>query len=85
MRYLAPIGIALAVVISAAAAAQSSDGTWRADLSAVRLPSRPLELVIEGGTYRCISCARPWSVAADGRLHRAESQPYFEEARCCSG
>ncbi len=54
------------------------DGTWRLDLSKAKLPEKPDQYLLQGGTYKCESCVPPYEVKADGQDHQVTGQPYFD-------
>jgi len=45
------------------------DGTWEVDLASGKFEGKPLELLLKDGTYTCVNCTPPLTVAADGEFH----------------
>ncbi|MGN6373945.1 MAG: hypothetical protein ACTHMG_00150 [Sphingomonas sp.] len=80
MRFVHALTAVAAVTIAAPAVAQSQfDGTWKIDTSSAVLPTKPVELSLDGATFSCASCAPAYSVPADGAFHPVAGQPYFDE------
>lgn len=74
------IVIGAALLAAAPAAAQSAfDGTWRADLSSVKLEPKPDVFAIKGGTYSCSSCLPAVTIKADGAFHATPGRAYADE------
>ena len=63
-----------------AAAANSIDGTWKADVTTAKWDQKPDEFLLQNGKYDCKSCTPPWSVPADGAFHAVTGHPYFDQA-----
>lgn len=53
------------------------DGTWKTDAASFQFGGKPFELVLLNGKYNCISCAPPYTVAADGADHAISGNPYI--------
>lgn len=73
--------IVLAAILLAplpAFAASGFDGTWKTDLSSLKLPTKPQVYSIKHGVYTCKSCVPPFSVKADGADHPVKGHPYFD-------
>jgi len=47
-------------------AAPAIEGTWKIDKSTIHLPTKPIELLVQGGKFECKSCDPPFVVKADG-------------------
>ena len=73
---------ALALGITAPALAASAfDGTWKADVASVKLPTKPDVILLANGVYSCSSCNPKLTVPADGAFHKVSNQNnYFDEA-----
>lgn len=69
---------ALAVPAAPALAQSAFDGTWKADLSSVQMPTKPDVMLLQNGTYTCSSCVPAYSVKADGAFHAVADHPYFD-------
>ena len=75
------IAIALAGACLSAAPALAQDvfnGTWKGDISTVRLTAKPDQFAIAGGVYSCASCTPAYSLPADGRPHKVAGHDYFD-------
>jgi hypothetical protein len=59
-------------------AASPFDGTWKGDLSTVKLSAKPNVFLLQDGTYSCKTCTPPVKVAADGQDHSVSGNPYFD-------
>ncbi len=75
--------LALAVLgacLSAAPALAQSplDGTWKADITSVKVNAKPDRVTLTNGVYTCASCAPAYSVPADGRVHPVSGQDYYD-------
>lgn len=76
MKKLTLAGL-LVMLLAAAAMAQSTfDGTWKIDLSAVPLPTKPTVWLLQNGVYLCKSCVPTVEVKADGQDQQVTGQPY---------
>ena len=76
------IALSLAFVsaaISPAIAQDAFSGTWKGDLSASNLSTKPSISLIDKGQYTCITCKPVVKVAADGAWHTVAGQPYYDE------
>ena len=60
-----------------AAAGQGVDGTWKADLSTVKIDQKPDELLLKDGQFSCPTCTPPITIAADGAFHPV-TRPYSD-------
>jgi hypothetical protein len=79
MRKLIQTGLSIALLMPAAAAAQSAfDGTWKVDIDNAQFPTRPYAYVLKDGTYKCSSCIPPIEVEADGKYHKVTGNPYYD-------
>ena len=54
---------------SAAAGAEGINGTWKTDLSSVKIDTKPDQYLLKAGQFSCSTCTPPLTVAADGALH----------------
>jgi hypothetical protein len=79
MRKLIPAGLLLAVLIPAAAAAQSAfDGTWKVDMKTAQFPTKPDSYLLKDGEYDCSTCIPAVRVKADGLDHKVSGHPYYD-------
>ncbi|HEX5239345.1 MAG TPA: hypothetical protein VFW39_12890 [Sphingomicrobium sp.] len=62
-----------------AAAANSIDGTWKADVTTAKWDQKPEQYLLQNGKYDCKSCTPPWSVPADGAFHPIAGNPYVDQ------
>lgn len=73
------LGLGLMALLPATAIAQSAfDGTWKIDLSQVKLPEKPSVYVLKDGIYQCLSCVPPIKIKADGTDQPVAGHPYFD-------
>lgn len=78
---IAALGAVSLMALSACnqkAAADSIEGTWKADLASVEIEEKPDVLVLKDGQYACSSCTPPLAVAADGQFHPVADRPYYD-------
>ncbi len=54
------------------------DGTWKAEISSAKLTKKPTTFDLAGGSYRCLTCAPPFSVPADGKPHPVADRDYWD-------
>ena len=54
------------------------DGTWKLDVGAAELPTKPDVYLLKDGMYHCDTCAPPVSVMADGHDQKVVGHPYFD-------
>ena len=59
-------------------AASPFDGTWKINLGAVQPPDKANDLLLQGGSYSCSSCAPPYTIPADGTAHPIAGNPYID-------
>lgn len=82
MRKLVQTGLLIALMMPAAAAAQSSfDGTWKFDMKTAKFSTKPDVLVLQDGTYECKTCIPPVKVKADGQDHAVTGHPYYDAVK----
>jgi hypothetical protein len=67
------------VIAAPTLAASLFDGTWKADVSTAKPPTKPDVLLLKGGNYSCSSCAPPLEVKADGAFHVVTGRSYSDE------
>ena len=60
------------------AAADSIEGTWKADLASVQIDEKPSTYLLKDGSYNCSTCVPPLTVAADGAFHPVADRPYYD-------
>jgi hypothetical protein len=70
--------VAAAVSPSALRAGTPFAGTWVAEPQKTQFSARSLELSIEHGIYKRLSCAVTDEVAADGAVHPLTGDPFFD-------
>jgi hypothetical protein len=70
--------VAAAALPSASQAGTPFAGTWVAEPQKTEFSARSLELSIEHGIYKRLSCAVADEVAADGAVHPLTGDPYFD-------
>jgi hypothetical protein len=59
--------------------AQSAfDGTWKTDLSNIKLPEKPDKYLLSNGVYHCETCVPVVMVKADGQDHSVTGHPYYD-------
>lgn len=63
---------------AASAGAATIDGTWKADLSTMKVDSKPDQFLLKGGQFSCPTCTPPLTVAADGAMHPVTGRPYAD-------
>jgi len=61
-----------------AASAEALNGTWKADLTTVKIDEKPSVVLLKDGTYSCSTCTPPLTVAADGAFHAVPDRPYYD-------
>ncbi len=85
MRFSIPSFLLLAaLMVGMQSMAQSSkpfDGTWKADLSKIKFPEKPVVLALKDGRYQCSTCIPKIDVAADGQDHKISGSPYSDTMR----
>ena len=71
-------GNASANATATAAAAGSIDGTWKTDMSTLKLDAKPDQYLLKAGQFSCPTCTPPLTVAADGAMHAVTGRPYAD-------
>jgi hypothetical protein len=71
----------LAAQTPTAADSSPFTGTWKADVKSAKLPTKPDQYLLKGGTYSCSSCTPAIKLAADGQFHPVTSDGYYDEMR----
>jgi len=61
-----------------AAAEETIEGTWKADLASVQIDEAPSSYLLKDGSYSCSTCVPPLTVAADGAFHPVADRPYYD-------
>jgi hypothetical protein len=69
-----------ALMPSVALAAGPFDGNWKQDADSFQFSGKPLVFELKDGVYKCIWCAPPYSVKADGADHKVVGDGYFNSA-----
>ena len=73
---------AATLLLSAAPALADSpfDGTWKAQVSSLKVTAKPDVFSIKNGVYVCKTCQpSAYSVPADGKFHAVAGRPYWDE------
>jgi hypothetical protein len=60
-------------------AADPFDGTWKGDVSSIRITTSPSLYLLKDGVYSCASCTPPQQVRADGRFHPVTGHSRYDE------
>ena len=60
-----------------AAAGEGIAGTWKADLTTVKIDQKPDQLLLKDGQFSCPTCTPPITLAADGAFHPV-TRPYAD-------
>jgi hypothetical protein len=63
---------------AAASGAASIDGTWKTDLSTLKIDSKPDQYLLKDGQFSCPTCTPPLTLAADGAFHAVTGRPYAD-------
>lgn len=59
-------------------AAQPFTGTWKMDVTTLKVSGKLSNVELANGTYKCLSCATPYTVKADGKDQAVTGQPNFD-------
>ncbi len=70
--------LSVAVLPAQAMADSPFDGTWKADMSSVKMPTKPDIYVLKDGMYDCKTCTPPFTIKADGSDQPVTGHPYFD-------
>jgi hypothetical protein len=65
-------------VASTALAQEPFDGTWRVKLEQSEFSKKPIELSLQGGRYKCTTCAPQFDVKADGTDQKVTGAPWYD-------
>lgn len=76
MKNVTLAGLLVALLAAAVMAQSPFDGTWKINLGAVPLPTKPTVWLLQDGIYHCKSCVPAIEVKADGRDQHVTGQPY---------
>jgi len=79
MKALLPCVIATLLFASPVAAQSVFDGTWKGDIAASQLSTKPSVFAITKGRYTCSTCKPVLDVLADGAFHPVAGNPYYDE------
>jgi hypothetical protein len=74
LRQLLPLALAPAVLF----AAEAIDGTWKADLSRIDLPTKVTIIDLEKGMYSCPNCVPVVNIKADGTDQKVKDADTFD-------
>ena len=79
MRLFVAASILGALLLPMHAMADSPfDGTWKADLSSAKMPTKPDIFVLKDGMYDCKTCAPAYQIKADGTDQPVSGHPYID-------
>ena len=71
---------AIAAACATPALAQSPfDGTWKGQLSSMKITARPDVFSVRDGVFSCSTCTPAITVKADGAFHAAAGHAYWDE------
>jgi hypothetical protein len=70
---------ALLLVTPVAAWAGLFDGTWKTNVSSVRVIGKPSVYLLQNGTYSCPACGPAITVPADGKPHKVAGHAYYDQ------
>ncbi len=59
-------------------AASPFDGTWKINIGTVQSPDKTNDILLQGGSYSCRSCAPAYTIPADGAAHPVAGNPYID-------
>jgi hypothetical protein len=71
----------LAVVLLAPYAANAAgpfDGTWKTKLDSIQISGRPNAYELKDAVFKCVSCAPPYTVKADGTDQKVSGHSYYD-------
>ena len=74
MKNVTLAGLLVALLAAAVMAQSPFDGTWKINLGAVPLPTKPTVWLLQDGIYHCKSCVPAIEVKADGRDQHVTGQ-----------
>ena len=70
---------ALFTLLATPVAAQSAfDGTWVLEVDTVKPSERPTVLLLQDGSYSCLSCTTVQAIKADGQFHPITGDAYAD-------
>ncbi len=76
------LGLAVLLIPMLAVAQQSGiDGTWKIDLTRVKMDSKPRVLELKDGMFSCSTCDPKITLKADGQEHQVADSPYFDSEK----
>lgn len=79
MKTILSAGVAIALLAPAGAfAASPFDGTWKADMSSVKWPSKPGNYLLKDGMYSCKTCVPAYTIKADGTDQAIPGDKYID-------
>ena len=81
MKMLFSAFVTSALLAGAAPAfAQSAfDGTWKGEVSSMKVDAKPDTFAIKGGSYSCSTCIPAYTVKADGTFHAVKGKDYWDD------
>lgn len=79
MLKFAPVIAVLLVTTSPVSAKGIFDGSWKGDMKASTVSTKPSVILIDAGMYTCSTCKPVVHVPADGAFHPVVGNPYYEE------
>jgi hypothetical protein len=62
----------------AATGADAFNGTWKTDVSSIKMDTKPDQYLLKAGQFSCPTCTPPIAIAADGAFHPV-SRPYADQ------
>ncbi len=79
MNAFLPCLIAATLSASPVAAQSVFTGTWKGDVAASQVSTKPSVFAITNGRYTCSTCKPVVDVLADGAFHPIVGNPYYDE------
>jgi len=81
MRHSISASLSLVTLLASPALATGPlDGTWKIDLGATKLPTKPDVFLLEKGSFTCSSCTPAYTIKADGITHPVAGHDYYDAA-----
>ncbi len=81
MRHSIFASLSLVTLLASPALATGPlDGTWKIDLGATKLPTKPDVFLLEKGSFTCSSCTPAYTIKADGITHPVAGHDYYDAA-----
>lgn len=67
------------IPIAAIAAPTDFNGTWKVDVTTMKMTGKPLTMVVQNGMYDCSSCVPKISIKADGQPQAITGNPATDQ------